>query len=58
MDFIPGRSITVLRRQHTWYLEDGTAKQVKLVDCFMFQEVVLLMGFQSETYSVGRQSNI
>lgn len=25
--------------------EDGTAEQVNLVDCFIFQEAVLQMGF-------------
>ena len=32
------------------YLENGTAKQAKLVDCFTFQEVVVQQGSQSETY--------
>lgn len=38
-------------------LEDGTAEQAKLVDSFIFQEIVLLMGFQSETCCVGKQSS-
>lgn len=39
-----------LQKQHSWCLEDGTAKQAKLVDCSIFQEMVLPMGFQSKTH--------
>lgn len=41
-----------------WSLEDGTAKQAKLVNCFIFQEVVFQIGFQTETYYVAKQSSI
>ena len=30
-------------------LKGGTSEQAKLVDCLMFQEMVLQKGFQSET---------
>lgn len=56
--FIQGRRITVFGRQHVWFLEDGTAEQVKLVDCFIFEDVVLQMGFQSEPYCIDKQSSI
>lgn len=36
-------------------LENGTADQAKLVDCFIFQETVLLMRFPSETYCLDKQ---
>ena len=39
-----------LWKTHKWCLKEGTAEQVKLVDFFMFQEMVFQMGFQSETY--------
>ena len=48
--FMQGRRIVVFRRWHTQCLEDGTAEQVKLVDCLIFLETMLQMGFQSETY--------
>lgn len=41
-----------------WCLEDGTPEQAKLVSYFIFQEVVLQIGFQSETYYVDKQSSI
>ncbi|KAF6103618.1 histone H4 transcription factor [Phyllostomus discolor] len=36
---------------HVRCLKGGTAEQAKVVDYFMIQEMVLQMGFQSETYS-------
>lgn len=47
-----------LQKAAFWCLEDGTAEQAKLVDCFIFQETVLQMVFQSETYCVDKQSNV
>lgn len=34
------------------------AGQLKLVDCFIFQETVLQVSFQSEIYCVDKQSSI
>lgn len=50
--FTQGRKIALFGRWHRWCLEDGTAEQVKLIDCFIFQDAVLQLGFQSKTYSV------
>ena len=46
------------RQKNMRCLEDGTAEQAKLVDCFIFQEAVLQMGFQRETYCVDKESSI
>ena len=54
--FTQGRRIAVLRRQHTWCLEDETAEQVNLVDCLIFQEAVLQMGFQKKWDLLCRQT--
>ena len=50
--------IIFFERWHMQYLEDGTAEQAKLIDCFIFQPAVLQMGFQSETYCVDKESSI
>ena len=53
-----GPRTLLMWRRPMWYLEDGTAEQAKLVYSLMFQETVLQMGFQSETYCADKQSSI
>ena len=45
-------------REKDCCLEDSTDEQVTLVDCFMFQQTVLQMGFQGETYCTGKHSSV
>lgn len=47
-----------LQREPYKASQESHCRQMKLVNCLMFQETVLQIGFQSETYCKNKQSSV